>query len=399
MGGALKVRFAPREIGTYSFSASTADAGGAAKTVLTGSFLSVESADHGFVRVDSDDAHRFAFDDGKPFFVLGENRINIYDPTWNYENLDPRAYVKLMAKRGISTLRVFVFTDAVSETENDGLQLGCIEPKLGLFDNAQSDTFDSIFQEAEADGVYVVLTVFALGFSGPSDSWMGWDDNPYNKKHQGGPDAYTYDFFDQEASRKQAEKKVEYALARWGYSTHLLAVDLLNEPEWDGGIGEDEWIPWAQELADDARTVDPYKHLITVGSVGLQWNIEGDETRWYADARESAIEWHLYGDTVYEVHALAATMTAKTQETWSYGKPIFCGEFAYGGEDKTTYDHTHVGIWSATFSGAGVIAHSAPAYTVDSDEPMTDARARRTSPCCASSSTASTSTRPARPRW
>ena len=40
------------------------------------------------------------------------------------------------------------------------------------------------------------------------------------------------------------------------------------------------------------------------------------------------------------------------------------GEVAYGGEDQQTFDHTHAGIWSATFSGAGVLAHSAPLVRV-----------------------------------
>jgi hypothetical protein len=52
------------------------------------------------------------------------------------------------------------------------------------------------------------------------------------------------------------------------------------------------------------------------------------------------------------------------------------GEFAYGGEAKPGYDHTHVGLWSAVFSGAGVLAHSAPPFNIDSDEWMTPERAK-----------------------
>jgi hypothetical protein len=87
------------------------------------------------------------------------------------------------------------------------------------------------------------------------------------------------------------------------------------------------------------------------------------------------VQWHLYGKEVYEVHALAAEMTRKVRETWSYGKPVLVGEFGYGGEAKPAYDHTHVGLWSAVFSGAGVLAHSAPPFNIDSDELMTPQRA------------------------
>jgi hypothetical protein len=115
---------------------------------------------------------------------------------------------------------------------------------------------------------------------------------------------------------------------------------------------------------------------VTVGSVGLHWNIEGDERNWWDSPECNVVQWHLYGKETYEVHALAAEMTRKVRETWSHGKPVLVGEFAYGGEAKPAYDHTHVGLWSAIFSGAGVLAHSAPPFNIDSDELMTPRRAR-----------------------
>ncbi|MEA2750789.1 MAG: hypothetical protein QOI41_4932, partial [Myxococcales bacterium] len=120
---------------------------------------------------------------------------------------------------------------------------------------------------------------------------------------------------------------------------------------------------------------DPYGHLVTTGSVGLQHNVgAGDERAWYASPRNDIVQWHLYGKEVYPPHALAVEMSRKVDETWGFGKPVVCGEFAYGGEDHATYDHTHDGIWSLLFSGAGALAHSAPQFQIDSDEPMTPAR-------------------------
>jgi hypothetical protein len=110
--------------------------------------------------------------------------------------------------------------------------------------------------------------------------------------------------------------------------------------------------------------------------VGLHWNVEEDERTWWAAPEDDLVQWHRYGPDVYEVHALARALAATVEDTRRYRKPVLVGEFAWGGEAKPLHDHTHVGLWTATFAGAGVLAHSAPPFTIDSDEPMTDDRAR-----------------------
>jgi hypothetical protein len=122
------------------------------------------------------------------------------------------------------------------------------------------------------------------------------------------------------------------------------------------------------------READPYGHLVTVGSVGLQSNIDGDEKPLYAGATNDLLQWHLYGEKTYHPHAHALEMARKVRETYGYGKPVFCGEFGYGGEDPRFFDHTHTGIWAATFAGGGALAHSAPPFNLDSDGPMTPER-------------------------
>jgi hypothetical protein len=130
-------------------------------------------------------------------------------------------------------------------------------------------------------------------------------------------------------------------------------------------------------MANDARALDPWRHVVTAGPVGLKFNIgEGDERPWYASRANDAVQWHLYGKEYYDPWDLATEMTRRIDETWGFDKPVFCGEFGYGGEDPATHDHTHVGIWSALMSGAGALSHSAPVFQIDSDEPMTPERGR-----------------------
>jgi hypothetical protein len=248
-----------------------------------------------------------------------------------------------------------------------------LEPALGRFDDKVAGQFDRILRAAQSHGMSVILVAFALGFS-EGDEWKSWHDNPYSAE-RGGPATSRYDFFESPAVRARAAERIRYLAARYAPFPSLLAIDLLNEPEWDGAIPEVLWTPWAQQMAAEWRRADPYHHPVTVGSVGLHWNIEGDERAWWSSDACDIVQWHLYGPEVYEVHALAAEMTRKVRETWRYGKPVLVGEFAYGGEAKPAYDHTHVGLWSAAFSGAGVLAHSAPPFNVDSDELMTPERA------------------------
>ena len=363
------VRFAPSELGAYHY--EIRDRG---ELLRSGVLESLPSDDPGFLHRSQADPHALAFDDGARFQMLGENRINIYDPTWNYQGMKMPEYIAYMAAHGMNTLRVFIFSDCrVSAVLKPG-RLGCLEPRVGHFDPKIAAQFDEIFDAAEKHGVYVILTAFAIGFT-PGDVWKGWEGNPYAAVN-GGPAKSNLDFFNDAQARNDEAHRLRYLLARWGGSSHLLAIDILNEPEWNGPIPEPVWIPWVEDMAKRWRSADPYRHLVTAGSVGFQYNFGGEnESSWYASPQNDIVQWHLYGKETYEVHALAETMTRRVEETWGYDKPVLVGEFAYGGEDKQTYDHTHVGIWSSTFAGAGVLAHSAPPFSIDSDEPMTPERA------------------------
>lgn len=352
------VRFAARAPGVYHWSAGD----------RAGEFDAVAAPGHGDVGHDPHVPHALAFADGTPFHPLGENRFNVYDPTWNYRNQSIEQYLASMQAAGENTIRLFVICDCDDESRADRVQPGCLEPRPGQFDEAAARRYDRIVDAAERDGVYVIFGVWAIGFT-EGDEWKGWGDNPYSKL--GTRDQ----FFEDESIRRVAAGKLRYIAARWGWSTHLFAVDLLNEPEWDGRIPESQWIPWAKKMSQAWRADDPFGHLVTAGPVGLRYNIDGSDQPWYASHENDIVQWHLYGKEYYEVHALADQMTRETEAVWPYDKPVLVGEFGYGGEDQTTHDHTHVGIWSATFSGAGVLMHSAPPFNLDSDEPMTPARA------------------------
>jgi hypothetical protein len=373
--GRFHARFLPREAGSWSFLVR-ADGGAGEREVTRGAFVvdpaSGPASGARLVRRDPKGPHRLVDEDGNPFYVLGENRINVYDPSWNEGKMSIEDYLAFEARHGMTTIRVFTWMDCKQVDDPKQRELGCLEPSVGRFDDEAARRFDRVFAAADAVGMHVVFTLYSIGFTpGPEEVWKSWNHNPYSAIVP-----TPVDFFVAPAMHAHHVRRLRYALDRWGAHPSLFALDLLNEPEWDGKIPETTWIPWAIRLAKEAHARDPYGHVVTAGPVGLKWNIEGDEGPWYRAPEDDLVQWHLYGKEYYEPHALAVEMTRKIEETWSFGKPVVCGEFAYGGEDKATYDHTHCGIWSALMSGAGALAHSAPPFEIDSDEPMTKERAR-----------------------
>lgn len=62
-----KIRFAPDETGTWTYSLQATDASGTARVPVR-SFTVTSSTNKGFVRVSSKDPEYFAFDNGEPYF-------------------------------------------------------------------------------------------------------------------------------------------------------------------------------------------------------------------------------------------------------------------------------------------------------------------------------------------
>jgi hypothetical protein len=365
--GGAAVRFRPEEPGLHRWRI-VAGGGTVGREVARGLVQAADVGVPGQVRVRGGALVDGA---GRPFRPLGENRFNVYDPAWS-DGLSTEAYVGRMATDGMNTLRVFVFT--ACGRPGGPSSPGCLEPAVGRFDEEAARRYDAIFEAAERHGVKVILSIFAIGFT-PGDAWKGWEENPYAAE-RGGPAPSAVEFFVDGGAREAARRRLRYVLARWGASPALLAVDLLNEPEWDGGIPESDWIPWAEDLARTWHAEDPYGHPVTAGPVGLHWDVEHDERPWWRSEGCDIVQWHRYGPDVYDVHALAKDLVGRVRDTARYGKPVLLGEFGWGGEPAPLHDHTHVGIWAATFAGAGVLAHSAPPFTVDSDSPMSPSRAR-----------------------
>lgn len=338
--GKFRVRFTPREPGRFSY-VIRADGGSGPREVLRGSLRATPSWAAGFVSVDPKDHHRLVRDDGDQVFMLGENRIDVYDPSSNYGEVGARTYIGRMASFGMSTLRVLFVSDCMSAsgTASGGHPVGCLEPTVGRFDEETADAFDAIFEAGEHFGVDVIPVAFAR------------------------PEK----LFTSPASRPHAVRRLRYIADRWASSTRFLAIDLLDEPARGGPLPEAGWAVWAAAMSKEWRKLDPWKHLVMTGAAS-------DERIWYASSDDDVVQWRLHGKGPHVARAVALEMRRKVDETYGFDKPVLCGDLAHGVEDWRTYDHTHNGIWAALLSGAGALAHSAQESRIDADQPMTPER-------------------------
>ena len=272
----------------------------------------------------------------------------------------------------MNTLRVFVVTGC--GRAGAAPSPGCLEPELGRFDEAVAARYDAVLDAAERHGVKVILTAFAVGFT-PGDAWKGWEENPYAAA-RGGPAATPSDFFAGPAAREAARRALRYVLARWGASPALLAVDLLNEPEWDGAIPESDWIPWA---------AGSRRHVARRGSV----RPPGDRRAGRAPLERRARRARLVGEPKLRRRAVAPLWPRRLRRARPRGRARHDDQGHGPLPEARPRGGVRLGRGSraaarphprrdsaAAFAGAGVLAHSAPPFTIDSDAPMTPPRGR-----------------------
>ena len=81
-----KARFAPTEVGTWTCAAALKDMAGAARSAPA-AFECVASPGKGFVRVSRKDPRYLEFDDGSPFFAVGQNVAFVTDSYRSIEML------------------------------------------------------------------------------------------------------------------------------------------------------------------------------------------------------------------------------------------------------------------------------------------------------------------------
>jgi len=253
-----RFRFTPTRPGEWRWRWQRTTAAG----VETGAwerFVVAPNADpsrHGFARR-SKDPRYLAFDDGTPFFPVGEN-LAWYDSrgTFAYED-----WMAKLAASGANYVRLWMPSWA----------FGIVYPPASLEDWSarlgRAWQLDRVIQLAEQHGLYVMLSVqnhgpFDLnGFFGTE-----WNASLWNAAN-GGPLDHPSEFFEDPEAREIFRRYLRYVAARWGYSPNVFCFELWNEVDLaEQPASIDAVVDWHREMAGVLREEDPNHRLLSTST-------------------------------------------------------------------------------------------------------------------------------------
>jgi hypothetical protein len=329
-GVTWRVRHTPRASGRHFIAGVSRNGTPLPVTGLspTNWFVSGPATDPGFVRVDAANPLRFVTDDDRRYFPVGHNVC------WNpsVSNDFPRIFAR-MAAAGENWTRVWM--DHFYQSKN--LDWPKVNNTFGELSLPVARRWDLIVQEAEQAGLALQMVFQHHGqYSSTNGSNVNanWEQNPYNTLN-GGFLAHATQFFTNATAKALTQRKLRYAVARWGYSPAIMAWELWNEVQFTDAAYAGQWsniAAWHSEMAAYLRAQDPYGHLITTSS---------DLSRPIWGAMD-----------FYQFHNYASDMVTSSRDAeepppGSPVKPNFAGE---GAQINPPHLWIHAPIWPGAMS-------------------------------------------------
>ncbi|MFH1239452.1 MAG: DUF5060 domain-containing protein [bacterium] len=298
-----KIRFSPNQKGKWSYQLKVKNPQTKYSSKVL-SFKCVASRNPGFIRVNKKDRRYFQFDSGEIFYARGENLcwIEPDDP------FDFNDYFIRLKESCQNWIRVWNCPWHIITEWSEPRAKG-----LGRYSQRDSWKFDQMLELAARYGIYLQKVFNFHGMFIPGDEW---ENNPYNK-NLGGPGHKPTDFFSNEEAKSLFKRKLRYAIARWGYSTNILAWELFNEVDLVNNVDHDEVAVWHREMAHYLKQADPFKHLITTS---FARPTAGDKTWKLKD-----IDYTQVHDYVNDVITLINSLSKFRRK---YNKPCLVGEIA-----------------------------------------------------------------------
>jgi len=322
-----KARFAPSQTGEHRVSLITIiDASGPTTIDPNITFTCIsrkgwpspENAEKGFIRTDQRDQYYMRYANGSPYMPIGHNVCWLPDGPSDWEH-----YFTSMGAVGENWTRIWMthFYEGQTLEWSRNHWSGYFEG-VGRFSLEMGWKLDQIIEFAEENGIGIQLVLQHHGqFSTTTNS--NWDENPYNIANaaaDGGFLEKADDFFTDSEAIRYTKNKYRYIVARWGYSSAILAWELWNEVQYTDGWrnNQSSVVAWHDEMADCISSIDPFNHLITTSS-----DTSGFDALWGFDNID-VIQVHHYGAETIAFFNNTATRLS------GYGKPIIMGEFGVG---------------------------------------------------------------------
>jgi hypothetical protein len=316
-----KIRFAPQELGNYSYYLRIEDKYGISRYPSSGTltFTSVASSSKGFVRVSGVDPRFMQFDNGESFIPIASGH-----QWWKCCGLRVSDYINSFATfkaNGINLTRVWDQNDGYGLTVEGHFDSYSYPNDYNPVDTGQINTIrqgtqmnqrsnyeeDKLIEAAENNGVYLQLCAHG-------DPYWIWNGSTYP------PTDGTGTAFDDLKHINNWKRNFRYRVARWGYSTSILAWEAWNEH------GQDMFrypgvVPFYQALGDYQKQTDPYHHLRTT-SQGSQnysagfWSLPQMDIANYHDYMRPTYPDNLTNDEVHFVQSFAWCLGRNRCRRW-----------------------------------------------------------------------------------
>lgn len=333
-----RLRFTPMHEGTYRVRLAAVIAG-KQTSADAGSYVCTGSEGAGFVRRSADTPYYLRFDDGTPYFAVGENIC------WDGDTIltQYERWFSRLGAAGGNYCRIWLvrWNMALEWSNQDPSRRGYYYG-LGRYSLDNAWRLDRIMDLAAQHGIYVML---CLGYHGElmdSEDYFKsncWQYNPYNEA-LGGPCAAPAEFWTNDQARELYKRRLRYYLARWGAYPNVLSWEFWNEV----------WAPapWVQEMAAYLGEHDLHRHLRTT--------TYGRDDIWTLPEMDYS-QAHHYGTDENLRDSAPIIADTSWQFTEKYAKPFMMGEFGIDWKrSDTTHDphghgtNLHNGLWAAVAS-------------------------------------------------
>lgn len=331
------VRFTPREVGRWKYRVFARDKDGL--KALDGAFTVRPGKGKGFIRRSPKSRFYLQYENGNPYFLVGENTGWAGDRgTHDYED-----WYGALGKAKANWARVWLvhWNMGLEWTPANNTVRGTYHG-LGRYALDNAWRIDRMLEIAKTNDIGVMLTLGTYGDLKADEGFFGeqsWDRNPYNAKN-GGPAKTPEEFFTNPEARALYKRRLRYLVARYAHHTSLQSWELWNEMNAPAD--------WVAEMSRYLRELDPYDHLIST--------TYGNDAVWKIPQIDFT-QTHYYGDGVGMRDISSIIAEQNLEHTRQYNKPHLVAEYGIDWKKPDReYDpkglavNLHNGLWSSAMS-------------------------------------------------
>lgn len=334
--GSWRIRFTPGRPGIWRCQILVRDKKDSLSKAL-GQFRVIPSQNPGFVRRSRRTPFFLSYENGKPFFLVGEN-LGWSGPRGTY---DYEEWLRKLSRAGANFARIWMSQWDLGIEWTPGQGKGLFGgPGRYALDNAWR--LDFILEEAQRRGIYLMFCLDTYGMLKADPGLLGegaWKHHPYYRKN-GGPCEKPQEFFTSPEAKRLYRNRLRYLVARYGWATHLLAWEFWNEVNLVSDYDPSKVLEWHREMSSYLKAIDPYRHLITTSYA----NLEGDFSVWRLPTIDFA-QGHHYGDGSTPADSTPILVEISYRMTERLKKPYLIGEFGIDWRaSDVRYDPKGVGV-------------------------------------------------------